>query len=150
MSGFEFEYTLWVFLSTIGIFQYTALKNNLWGFVVLRNMPSITKILSILIITSSFLWFFLSEDRNVPDTTEGIDGVVQTRWFAIGAISAIAMLTFIASITNHRWGAQHGWDSSEQNWPPIGISWIERTTFFWAIFCIIQAIYKNGIPWKTR
>ena len=99
MSGFEFEYTLWVFLSTIGIFQYTALKNNLWGFVVLRNMPSITKILSILIIISSFLWFFLSEDRNVPDTTEGIDGVVQTRWFAIGAISAIAMLTFIASIT---------------------------------------------------
>lgn len=150
MTGFEFDYTLWVFVSTIGVFQFAAVKNQLWGFVVFRNHQFATKLIASLLIAIAFFWFFLSADRNVPDTGDGIDGVVQTRWFAISAFLAIALMTSIASITNHRWGANHGWDRNQQKWPPIGLSWIRETTFFRAIYYLLFATYRNMTLWKVR
>jgi predicted acyltransferase len=139
MSAFEFDYTVWVFTSTLGVFQFVAVSSNLWGLVVFRQRPSLTKALSVVLVLGSFIWFFASGNRNVPDTADGIDGVVQARWFAIGAAAAIALLTAIASAVNHSWGANHGWGTYDR-WPPSGLTWLERTTFARAIAARIAAL----------
>ena len=84
MSAFEIEYVLWVFFSTLGVVQYAAVRSELWGIVVFRRWPVATQRFSVLLIVASFVWFFVSAERNVPDTGAGLDGVVQARWFALG------------------------------------------------------------------
>lgn len=150
MSEFEFAYTLWVFLSTLGVVQYVAVQSRLWGLVLFRRRPAQTRLASILLIIAAFTWFFASADRNVPDTTHGLDGVVQARWFAIGAGSAIALVLALSSLINHRWGADHGWDSQNDRWPPAGLTWLERTTFLRALGARLAAIRRGRTQWTGR
>ena len=140
MSDFEAAYVLWVALSTLGVAQYAAVTNGLWGIVVLRRWPNATKVCSALIVVGAFAWFFISEDRNQPDTGYGLDGVEQARWFAIAAALSILVQIGISSVVNHRWGACHGWDATEERWPPPGLTWLERTTFVRALAARIRAI----------
>ncbi len=140
MSDFEAAYFLWVSLSTLGVTQYAAVANRLWGLVILRQWPLVTRTCSALIVVGAFAWFFISEDRNLPDTGAGLDGVEQSRWFAIAATVSILVQIGISSIVNHRWGASHGWDPAEDRWPPGGLDWLERTTFARALAARIGAV----------
>lgn len=139
MSDFEAAYVLWVALGTLGVTQYAAVSNGLWGIVILRRWPSATKVCSALVVIGAFAWFFISEDRNLPDTGDGLDGVEQARWFAIAATASILVQLGVSSAFNHRWGADHGWDPAEQRWPPAGLTWLERTTFARALAARIRA-----------
>ena len=141
MSDFETAYVLWVSLSTLGVTQYAAVSNRLWGLVILRPWPAATKTCSVLIVIGAFAWFFVSEDRNLPDTGAGLDGVEQSRWFAIAATVSILVQIGISSLVNHRWGASHGWDPAVNRWPPEGLTWLERTTFARALAARIRAVF---------
>ena len=140
MSDFETTYVLWVAFSTLGVTQYAAVSNRLWGLMVLRRWPSATKVSAVLTVIGTFAWFFISEDRNLPDTGDGLDGVEQARWFAIGATASILVQIAISSIVNHRWGASQGWDPAEERWPPAGLDWLEHTTFARALAARVRAI----------
>lgn len=144
MSDFEAAYTLWVALGTLGVAQYAAVSNGLWGIVLLRRWPGATKVCSVVIVIGAFAWFFISEDRNLPDTGAGLDGVEQARWFAIAATVSILVQLGISSIVNHRWGSSHGWDPVEERWPPAGLTWLERTTFARALVARIQATIRGS------
>jgi hypothetical protein len=144
MSDFEAAYALWVALSSLGVTQYAAVSNGLWGLVVLRRWPTATRVCSVLIVIGAFAWFFFSEDRNLPDTGAGLDGVEQARWFALAAAGSILIQIAVSSIVNHRWGASHGWDPSERRWPPAGLTWLERTTFARALAARIQATLRGS------
>ncbi len=143
MSDFEAAYALWVALGTLGVTQYAAVSNGLWGIVILRSWPGATKVCSTLVVIGAFAWFFISEDRNLPDTGDGLDGVEQARWFAIAATTSILVQLGVSSVFNHRWGADHGWDPAEQRWPPAGLTWLERTTFARALAARIQAMLRG-------
>lgn len=143
MSDFEVAYVLWVSLSTLGVTQYAAVTNRLWGLVILRRWPAVTRVCSALIVVGAFAWFFISEDRNLPDTGAGLDGVEQSRWFAIAATVSILVQIGISSIVNHRWGASHGWDPAGDRWPPDGLDWLERTTFARALAARIGAVLRG-------
>lgn len=144
MSDFEAAYVLWVALGTLGVTQYAAVSNGLWGLVLLRRWPGVAKVCSGLIVIGAFLWFFVSEDRNLPDTGDGLDGVEQARWFATAAAVSILMQIGVSSIVNHRWGASHGWDPAEERWPPAGLTWLERTTFARALAARISALFGGS------
>lgn len=143
MSEFEAAYALWVALSTLGVAQYAAAANRLWGLVILRRWPVTTKIGSALVVLGAFAWFFASEDRNQPDTGAGLDGVEQARWFAIGATASLLAQIGVSSAVNHRWGARHGWDPGAERWPPAGLGWLERTTFARALAARIMAALRG-------
>lgn len=144
MSDFEAAYALWVALGTLGVTQYAAVSNGLWGLVILRRWPVAAKASSVLIVIGAFAWFFISENRNLPDTGDGLDGVEQARWFAIAATVSLLIQLGVSSILNHRWGASHGWDPSEQRWPPAGLTWLERTTFARALAARIGATFGGS------
>ena len=140
MSAFEVDYVLWVALSTLGVAQYAAVSNRLWGLVILRRWPSVTMVGSALVVACAFGWFFISEDRNQPDTGAGLDGVEQARWFAIGAAASLLAQIGVSSVVNHRWGAAHGWNPDAERWPPSGLAWLERTTFARALAARLRAV----------
>lgn len=141
MSDFEVAYALWVALGALGVTQYAAVSNGLWGMVILRRWPAATKVCSALVVIAAFAWFFISEDRNLPDTGDGLDGVEQARWFAIAATASILIQLGVSSVVNHRWGASHGWDATEDRWPPPGLTWLERTTFARALAARLRATF---------
>ncbi len=144
MSDFEAAYALWVALGTLGVAQYAAANNGLWGFVILRRWPTATKVCSALIVIGAFAWFFISEDRNLPDTGAGLDGVEQARWFALAATVSLFIQIGVSSVVNHRWGASHGWDPTEERCPPAGLTWLERTTFARALAARIKATIRGS------
>ena len=144
MSDFEAAYIVWVTFGTLGVAQYAAVRNGLWGLVLLRRWPGVTKVSAALIVIGAFAWFFISEDRNLPDTGDGLDGVEQARWFAIAATISILVQIGISSIVNHRWGAAHGWNPAEERWPPAGLTWLERTTFARALAARIRATFGGS------
>ena len=144
MSDFEVVYALWVALGTLGVVQHAAVSNGLWGIVILRRWPGATKICAALVVLGAFAWFFISEDRNLPDTGDGLDGVEQARWFTMAATASILVQLGVSSLVNHRWGASHGWDPAEERWPPEGLPWLERTTFARALAARIQAIFGGS------
>lgn len=144
MTAFEVEYVLWVFFSTLGVIQYAAVRSELWGIVVFRRWPVATQRFSALLIVASFVWFFVNAERNVPDTGAGLDGVVQARWFALGALAAVLLLLTVSSAVNHRWGAAHGWDPEADRWPPSGLTWLERTTFARALAARFHALRRGA------
>ena len=144
MSEFEAAYALWVALGTLGVAQYAAVSNGLWGIVLLRRWPRATRVGSALIVIAAFAWFFISEDRNLPDTGDGLDGVEQARWFALAATASLLVQLGVSSVVNHRWGASHGWDPAEERWPPEGLTWLERTTFARALAARIRALFGGS------
>ena len=144
MSDFEAAYIVWVAFGTLGVTQYAAVRNGLWGLVILRRWPVATKVCAALIVIGAFAWFFISDDRNVPDTGDGLDGVEQARWFAIAATISILAQIGVSSIVNHRWGAAHGWNPAEERWPPEGLTWLERTTFARALAARIRATFGGS------
>lgn len=144
MTDFEAAYALWVALGTLGVAQYAAVSNGLWGMVLLRRWPNATKICSTLIVIGAFAWFFISDDRNQPDTGYGLDGVEQARWFALAATASLLVQLGMSSIINHRWGASQGWDPAEERWPPAGLTWLERTTFARALAARIRATFGGS------
>ena len=144
MSDFEAAYVLWVALGTLGVAQYAAVANGLWGIVILRRWPRATKVCSTLIVIAGFAWFFISEDRNLPDTGDGLDGVEQARWFAVAATASLLVQLGVSSLVNHRWGASHGWDPAEERRPPEGLTWLERTTFARALAARVRAVFGGS------
>ena len=136
------DYTLWVFLSALGVLQFSAARGGLLGLLFLRRWPRTSAYLGLALAAAAFVWFFASEVRNLPDTVSGLDGVTQSFWFAVGAAGAVAATFLGTSVLNHRWGAGHGWDPSTQ--PPTGVGWLERTTFLRALYIRISALRSRG------
>ena len=47
-----------------------------------------------------FLWFFLSESRNIADTEGGLDGNQTAGYFTVSAGSAVILTLFVSSLSN--------------------------------------------------
>ena len=127
------DYTLWVFVSALGVLQLAAARNGLAGLLFLRRWPRATSYASAALIVAAFAWFFGSEVRNVPDTVSGLDGNTQFLWFAVGASGAVVVTFLAASALNDRWGAAHRGDASVPSGPPLGFDRLEHTTFVRAL-----------------
>lgn len=133
LSEFLIDYVLWVFISTLGVVQFASARNGLWGLLYMRRWPIATMLGSILVVLIAFLWFFITDERNQPDTGFGLDANVQAFWFATSAATAVIVTLATTSIVNHSWGRGHGWDIRSRETPPSGLTWLSRTTFFHAI-----------------
>ncbi|MCH8199933.1 MAG: hypothetical protein IIA54_07710 [Chloroflexi bacterium] len=141
-DSFIADYTLWVFLSALGVLQFVAARSGLFGLLFIRRRPRATAYASAALVVASFAWFFGSGVRNLPDTVSGLDGVTQSLWFAVAAAAAVAVTFLGTSAINHRWGAGHRRDPSAR--PPTGLDVLERTTFARALWAASAALRSRG------
>lgn len=134
LEPFAFDYAQMVFVATLGVIQLVAARNNLLGILLLRNHLILTQFIATVLISGSLVWFFFGgEPRNIPDTGPGLEANTQTIVFASSASLAIALIFFVSSILNHRWGSNYMKISgSNKNDNVDGISAFQKTTFFWA------------------
>ena len=132
-SVFLIDYMLWVFASAIGFMQFAAARSGLRGILYVRRWPNATMAASVLVVFAATVLYFITGERNQPDTELGLDANVQAFWFTMSAASAVITTLVATSIINHSWGRNHGWDTRSGQAPPISLTWLSRTTFFHAI-----------------
>ncbi len=105
MTGpFILDYFILVFLAASGLFQIVGAYRGLAGILLLRRR-SWSFLLGLVLLVGSFTWFFLSDDRNVPDTAGGLNGNQQFAYFFAGLAAALSSTLAIASLVNRRLGA---------------------------------------------
>ncbi len=141
-DSFIADYTLWVFLSALGVIQLVAARGGLSGLLFLRRWPRPTAYAGAALVAASFAWFFGSEVRNLPDTVSGLDGNTQSIWFAVGGVGAAAVTLLGTSAINHRWGAGYRRDPSTP--PTVGFDVLERTTFARALWVAFATLRPRG------
>ena len=130
LEPFAFDYAQFVAVSVLGVIQFAAARNHLYGLMFLRRWPRLTQALSAAALIAAFLWFFAGgEPRNIPDTGAGLEANTQTGVFALAAAAAIVVTFVGSSVVNHRWGGLHSGDPSAETWPPAGFGLLEHTTF---------------------
>lgn len=133
-SGFALDYIAWVFFVTLGVVQAACAIAGLRGVLFARNASVRGNVIGWLALAAvATTWYFLDERRNLPDTGAGLDANLQARWFVFTSAFTVALTFTVASIVNHRWGADHGWRLESGEPPPEGFGWLTRTTFYHAI-----------------
>ncbi len=94
---FFLDYMILIFLASVGVIQLAALKNGLKGIYLVR--PSVLNLALALALTcGSFIWFFTSEPRNLPDDTLGLDGNRQAGFYLIGSVGAVVFTLLVTSL----------------------------------------------------
>ena len=78
---------------------YSALRGIL--FIRSRRLAFLSGLVTTVL---AFLWFFISEPRNVPDTDGGLNGNQMSGLFAVGAGMALALTLLLSSIRNRTMG----------------------------------------------
>ncbi len=141
-DSFIADYTLWVFLSALGVLQLVAARSGLAGLLFVRRRPRATAYAGAALVAASFAWFFGSGVRNLPDTVSGLDGVTQSLWFAVAATAAVAVTFLGTSAINHAWGAGYERDASPPQ--PAGLDVLEHTTFARALWAAAAALRSGG------
>lgn len=97
------DYLVWVFCAAVGVVQVVAASTGLAGLLLVRTRPLLCRWGGAVVVVAAFAWFFAADQRNLPDTAGGIDGVKQALWFAIGAGAGVAVTLAGSSALNHRW-----------------------------------------------
>ena len=143
ITQFTLDYFTLVFVSTAGVLQFVFALNGTRGMLFLRNAPRLSSALGALLVVAAFFWFFASEPRNISDTTDGLDGNDQARWFALGAAAAIAVTFLLSSVINHRWAAEPGES-------PGGIEAMRQTTFLKAVGHRLASLWSRARVWMQR
>lgn len=95
MSNFAIDYCILVFAASLGVIQLSASLGNLSG-ILLTKSRILTKFLGIILMAASFMWFFLSDTRNINDYMGGLDANQQALIFVPSALGAL-IFTFVTS-----------------------------------------------------
>ena len=98
MTGFALDYFILVFLSALGVLLLVTAHYRLTGLLLLGRTLSIAA--GGLLAAGAFIWFFVSEPRNVPDTGAGLDGNQQAVLFSMGAFAALLVVLALSSLRN--------------------------------------------------
>lgn len=96
---FSLDYLVFVFIAALGVFQIVAAYSNFRGLLLIRPR-ALAFLFGTAAIALAFLWFFLSEPRNISDAEGGLDGNQMAGLFAVGAGSALVFTFLLSSISN--------------------------------------------------
>lgn len=94
---FALEYVAWVFLACCGVLQLVAWYNHLDGLLLVPRR-SLAGMAGAVLLGGSFIWFFASRNRNVPDTAEGIAGAAAFGLFVLGCALALLFTLVLSSV----------------------------------------------------
>ncbi len=103
VGPFALDYFIFVLIAALGVLQMVAAYSTLRGLLLIRVRP-MAFLVGLVTTIVAFLWFFLSEPRNLPDTEGGLDGNQMAGLFALAAGSALVLTLFLSSISNRSLG----------------------------------------------
>ena len=101
--SFAADYVLFIFLASLGVVQLAALKNKLKGLYFI-SIPLLNFVAALVLVAGSFVWFFVSEPRNLPDTGGGLDGNQQAMFSVAAAVGAVLFTLVATSLLNAGFG----------------------------------------------
>ena len=133
MTGsFVLDYSILVFFASCGVFQMAAACNSLNGLQFFPNRRH-SFLLGLVLLVVVFAWFFLSEPRNVPDTSLGLTGNQQFAFFFIGSGTGLTFTLVLSSLRNFGLG-------KERRVLPEGIDALRESNYF-------RALFRSLAPW---
>ena len=137
MAGpFALDYFVFVFIASLGVLQMVAAHRELQGMLLIR--PRLLAFLVGLAATAlAFLWFFLSEPRNLPDTQGGLDGNEMSGFFSLAAGSGLLVTLVLSSFSNH------GQLGKGRQQPAPGLDALRETTYLNAVLITLGNIWKR-------
>ncbi|MSQ05630.1 MAG: hypothetical protein EXR54_08985 [Dehalococcoidia bacterium] len=101
---FTGDYTVLLFFAALGAIQIAAALNGLKGLLFLHHrLASLS--LGAVLIAGAAAWFFVSEPRNVPDYTRGLNATQQFAGFCMGAGGASTLTALVAAMLHPSLGA---------------------------------------------
>lgn len=98
------DYIILLFFTALGTLQIAAAVNGLRGLLFFHHRLASLGLSAALII-GAVTWFFLSEPRNVPDSTRGMDGNEQFLGFCLGVSGAFAFTALVSALLHPSLGA---------------------------------------------
>ena len=137
MAGpFFLDYFVFVFLAALGVLQVVAAYRSLQGILFIRSrLPAFLG--GVGTTAFAFLWFFLSEPRNISDNEGGLDGNQMSGMFALAAGSALLLTLILSSISNHR---KLGKTDQQFN---SGLEALRETTYVNALLSTLGNLWKR-------
>ena len=94
---FALDYLAFIFFASLGVVQLAILNNGLKGLYFV-GIPVLNLTIALALLVGAFLWFFLSEPRNLPDSGGGLDGNRQAILSVIGSVSAVIFTLAVTSL----------------------------------------------------
>ena len=143
LGGFVLDYLLFVFIAALGVLQMVAAYSALRGLLFVR-VRSLAFVLGLLITVAAFIWFFLSEPRNIGDTEGGLDGNQMSAFFALGAGLALVLTLLVSSIINRSMGSDGGSAGQQLD---TGLNALRQTTYLKALSSTLSTLKDR---WKRR
>lgn len=136
---FAIEYVIWVFLACCGVLQLVAWYNHLDG-LLLAPRRSLASAMGAALLAGSFVWFFASRNRNVPDTAEGIAGSAAFGLFVLGCALALLFTLILSSFLS----------PVRRREPPPGsrgLEALQQTTYLKALRASLEDQWRH---WRGR
>ena len=130
VGPFTLDYLLFVFLAALGVLQMVASYTALRGLLLIRCRP-VAFLAGFVVTVLAFIWFFISEPRNLPDTEGGLDGNQLAGLFAVGAGSALILTLLLSSLRNRTMGG------GERQFN-LGLDALRETTYLKALRCTLK------------
>ena len=84
VGSFALDFFVFAFIASLGVLQMVASYTALRGLLFIR-VRSLAFFLGLATTVLGFLWFFLSEPRNLPDSNGGLDGNQIAGLYTLGA-----------------------------------------------------------------
>ena len=133
--SFAADYVLFIFLASLGVVRLAALKNRLKGLYFIR-IPLLNFVAALVLVAGSFVWFFVSEPRNLPDTGGGLDGNQQAMFSIAAAVGAVLFTLATTSLLNA--GLGRG-----EELKGTGLQALRRTNYFIALRRTMGRLWKD-------
>ena len=135
VGPFTLDYFIFVFIAALGVLQMVAAHASLRGllFVKVRAMAFL---IGLAVTTLAFLWFFLSEPRNISEAEGGLDGNQMAGFFAVAAGSALVLTLLVSSLVSR---------SMRGNGPQStsGLDALRETTYLKALLSTLKDLWKR-------
>ena len=137
MAGpFELDYLVFVFMAALGVLQMSAAYSSLWGLLFIR-LRLLSFLGGLAIVVGAFLWFFISEPRNLSDQQGGLDGNDMAGLFAVGSGTALLLTLLLSSICNLAMaGKGRGYGQ--------GLDALRETTYLHALTATLKVLWKRS------
>ncbi len=139
MSEFALDYSILVFLASIGVIQIAASVNRLKGLLFFKS-PLMARLFGLSLTVGAFVWFFASEPRNINDYAGGLDANVQALFCFFSAVAAVLATFVVSSLLNARMGG-------EEHSPDDGLDALRSTTYLKAVTSNLARWWRE---WRTQ
>ena len=135
VGSFALDFFVFAFIASLGVLQMVAAYTALRGLLFIR-VRSLAFFLGLATTALGFLWFFLSEPRNLPDSNGGLDGNQIAGLYTLGAGLALLVTLVVSSITNRSLGfGTHKLSS--------GLDALRETTYIRALMTSVRDIWTS-------